>query len=224
MNMDDLDFISLQPQNPEPPRKRAKRADAVANREQILSTAQELFNEKGVPNVCMAEIAEAAKIGKGTLYRSFAHKGELCLALMDEDMRGFQNRTLQVFKDMAGSPALDLLDTFLDRLTHFMKFHAPLMREVQKHQDFQEDALPHRTSPQMWLPWLRDTIGILLQQAEHNGETENLDNPLLVDAILAPLSADVFIYQREVLGFDTERISRGVRRLVLYGCKTSPGQ
>ena len=61
----------------------------------------------------------------------------------------------------------------------------------------------------MWLPWLRDTIGILLGQAEQNGEAEKLDIPYLVDAILAPLAADLFIYQREVLGFELARISRG---------------
>jgi hypothetical protein len=32
-----------------------------------------------------------------------------------------------------------------------------------------------------------------------------------------PLSADLFLYQREMLGFDLERISRGFRQLILEG-------
>jgi hypothetical protein len=43
--------------------------------------------------------------------------------------------------------------------------------------------------------------------------------PYLVDTILAPLAADLFIYQREVLGFDLAWISQGWRRLVLEGCR-----
>ena len=100
-----------------------------------------------------------------------------------------------------------------------MEFHARLMREVQHHGTLPTDPQFSQDSPQMWLPWLHETIRILLQQAEQNGETQDLDILYLVDAILAPLNANLFIYQREVLGFDVERISRGVRRLVLHGCR-----
>jgi AcrR family transcriptional regulator len=211
----DLIFLTTVNTDAEP--KRAKRADAIANRELILSTAQQLFAERGVSNICMAAIAEAAGVGKGTLYRGFSNKGELCLALMDEDMRSFQNKTLELFRDSVDQPALNRLDSFLDQLVRFMEFHAPLMCEVQKqgvlrNTEFSEQALPH-----MWLSWLHETIGLLLQQAEKNNEAEGLDIPYLVDAILAPVNADLFIYQREVLGFDPGRISDGLRGLVLRG-------
>ena len=166
----------------------------------------------------MSAIAEAAGVGKGTLYRGFANKGELCLALMDEDMRVFQNRTLQTLKKRYDQPVLTNLDAFLDSLVHFMEYHAPLLREVQQHGSLQDDTQANQSTPQMWLPWLRDTVGLLLQRAERNGETHDLDIPYLVDAILAPLAADLFMYQREVLGFELERISSGLRRLVLEGC------
>jgi AcrR family transcriptional regulator len=199
--------------------KRPKRADAVANRELILSTAQRLFTERGVAQVCMATIAEVAGVGKGTLYRGFANKGELCLALMDEDMRSFQNKILQLFRERFEQPALVKLDLFLDQLVHFMDFHAPLMREVELQGVFGAGEDGKTGSPHTWQPWLRDTIGLLLEQAHQKGETGDLDIPYLIDAILAPLNAELFIYQRRVLGFDLERISRGLRRLVLKGCE-----
>jgi hypothetical protein len=114
--------------------------------------------------------------------------------------------------------ALSRLDAFVDSLVHFMDSHAPLLREVQLHGVFQSDVYAQQASPHMWLPWLRDTIGLLLHQAEQQEEASNLDIPYLVDAILAPLAADLFMYQREVLGFDMARISQGLRRLVLRGC------
>lgn len=203
--------------------KRAKRADAVANRELILATAQRLFAERGIAHVCMATIAENAGVGKGTLYRGFAHKGELCLALLDEDMRHFQNQTLQLLRETYDQPALSRLDAFLNSLVYFVERQAPLLREVQLHGTLQDEAPPAPASPHRWLPWLRTTVGLLLQQAEQNREADNLDIPYLVDAILAPLSADLFLYQRETCGFDLERISQGLRQLVLAGCRKREG-
>ena len=199
--------------------KRAKRADAIANRELILATAQRLFAERGITNVCMAAIAEAAGVGKGTLYRGFANKGELCLALLDEDMRVFQNQTLQALRETHDQPALTRVDAFLNSLVYFMEFQAPLLREAQLYGILSSEAAARNASPHMWLPWLRTTISILLQQAQQNGEADNLDIPYLVDAILAPLNANLFLYQRETLGFDLERISQGFRKLVVEGCK-----
>ena len=218
MNSREFEIIPLQTPEAGVP-ERAKRADAITNRKLILTTAQRLFAEHGVVNVCMSAIAEAAGVGKGTLYRGFANKGELCLALMDEDMRLFQNGTLQMLKSNYDQPALSRLDTFLDNLVYYMETHAPLLREVQLHGVFQSDTYAQQASPQLWLPWLQDTIGKLLHQAEQQGEASDLDIPYLIDAILAPLAADLFIYQREVLGFDLARISRGLRRLVLEGCR-----
>jgi AcrR family transcriptional regulator len=202
----------------------SRRADAAANRELILATAQRLFARQGIENVCMTAVAETAGVGKGTLYRGFANKGELCLALMDEDMRLFQSKTLQIFKDAHNQPALTRLALFLGQLAHFMDSHIPLLREAQKYNTFQNDKISKQPSSQRWLPWLRETVGGLLQQAQQNGEAADLDIPYLVDAILAPLAADLFMYQREVLGFELERISRGLRRLVLGGIKGKAGE
>lgn len=218
MNFDENNTIPLQTTSDSLP-KRAKRADAVANRELILATAERLFAEHGVANICMAAIAEAAGVGKGTLYRSFANKGELCLELMDEDMRRFQDRIIQLFRETYRQSAFDRLDAFLNQLVHFFDFHAPLLREAQ-HQGMLRNEELLDTSPYFWLSWLHETIGMLLQEAQENGEATDLDIPYLVDAILAPLNAELYIHQRQVLGFEPERISEGLRRLVLHGCKT----
>ena len=217
--LDNFKTIPVQTAHDEPSPKRAKRADAVANRQLILETAHRLFSDRGLETVCMATIAEAAGIGKGTLYRAFANKGELCLALMDEDMRRFQNDTLQMFRALADQPALSRLDTFLDRLAHFMDRHAPLLCEAQRQGILRRVPQTPGTSLPMWLPWLRETIALLLQQAEQTDEADGLDIPYLAEAILAPLNPDLFMYQREILGFEIERISRGVRRLVMNGCR-----
>lgn len=191
-----------------------ERRDAAANRVLLLDTAESLFSQKGVENINMADIAQAAGVGKGTLYRRFANKGELCLALMDTQMRTFQNRVLVDMQQMAADETLWLtrLDFFLDELVHFTSAHSPLLCEVQRSGLLQEGE-----SEQYQLPhfWQYMTVSGLLNTAVANGElSPDLDIDYLADAILAPLKADLFRFQREVRGFDLARISAGLRTLV----------
>lgn len=52
----------------------------------IISTASELFTEKGVERTSLAEIAKKANISKGTLYYHFSSKNELVFAVADMHM------------------------------------------------------------------------------------------------------------------------------------------
>ena len=65
--------------------ERAQRSDARRNRERLLEAAQTLFRERGL-DVGVAEIAEAAGVGRGTLFRNFASKEDLIEAVVAERM------------------------------------------------------------------------------------------------------------------------------------------
>lgn len=65
--------------------EKALRADARRNRERLLKAAQILFRERGL-DVGVAEIAEAAGVGRGTLFRNFASKEDLIEAVVAERM------------------------------------------------------------------------------------------------------------------------------------------
>lgn len=63
---------------------RTERRDAAVNRQRILDTAQKLFEQNGVEQVSMNQIAIEAQIGAGTLYRRYRNKSELCLDLIKD--------------------------------------------------------------------------------------------------------------------------------------------
>ncbi|MCA9942020.1 MAG: TetR/AcrR family transcriptional regulator [Ardenticatenaceae bacterium] len=197
---------------------RQERRDAAANRERILQTAEKLFAEQGVANVNMADIAQEAGVGKGTLYRRFTNKAELCLALMDSQMIEFQNGMLSRMQQMSaqGTPKMAQLDQFIDSLIYFTDAHAPLLCEVQRSGLLQEQEPDGLELPHFWQYM---TVNGLLKAAATNGEiADNLDIDYLADAILSPLKADIFYYQREVRGFSLERISAGLRLLIAGIC------
>lgn len=90
-----------------------ERADAARNRERVLSAARRLFAERGASAVTMDELAVAAGVGKGTLYRRFADKSAVAYALLDAAERALQDRLLH------GSPPLGPGAAAVDRLVAF---------------------------------------------------------------------------------------------------------
>ncbi len=59
------------------------RADARRNRDRIVEVARGLFRTKGYDAVSMDEVAKAAEVGTGTLYRHFPTKEDLYDAVLE---------------------------------------------------------------------------------------------------------------------------------------------
>ena len=67
---------------------RAKRVDAVRNRERVLVAARTVLAERGL-DATIPEIAAAAGVGKGTVYRSFPTKEHLVAAIACDHLQQF---------------------------------------------------------------------------------------------------------------------------------------
>lgn len=65
--------------------ERRPRADAERNRRRLLDAATELFAERGL-DVGVAEIAQRAGVGRGTLFRNFPTKEALIAAIVVDRM------------------------------------------------------------------------------------------------------------------------------------------
>lgn len=178
---------------------RPTRADACKNRALLLATAQRLFAEKGVNAVTMSDIAEAAGVGKGTLYRHFTSKADLCQVLTDEDQRDLQNRTLLRLRAL-GDPLPDL-DWFLREVIAFVVRN----REIV----FAEaalGALPVHPAHQWW----RQTIRGLLARID-----PPIDLDYTTDLLFIMLDPRTIHYQLTVRRSSAARIADGLSA-VLY--------
>ncbi|MBN2716045.1 MAG: TetR/AcrR family transcriptional regulator [Deltaproteobacteria bacterium] len=61
-----------------------KEKEEVERKAHILSVAEELFAQKGLQNTSVADIAQAAEFGVGTLYRYFADRETLISSLLTQ--------------------------------------------------------------------------------------------------------------------------------------------
>lgn len=190
--------------------ERCERRDAAENRQRVLAAAKALFAAHGVANVHMAQIAEAAGVGKGTLYRRYANKAELCMALMHDQLIEHQTNFLARLHGMqeAGVPYLTRLQDFLDEVVTFTEQHVPLLYEVQY-----SGQIADLEGDPPFFEWQHMTATGLLTAAVRAGELPADTNiRMRVDLLLAPLTASYFRYLRR--RFSLEEIQQAMRRNV----------
>ena len=196
----------------DPAAGRRERRDAAENRQQVLETAARLFTTHGVEAVTMAEIARAAGVGKGTLYRRYADKGQLTLALMDACVRHLQDEVAEERCRVALSqPALAQAEALLDRLIGWIEEHTAWLGVISD-----QAAGERRGTVQCGslYRWMHTALVGLLERAVADGEAA-IDNCVYVaDALLATLSVDVYLFQRRERGYTPEQISAGLKQLV----------
>lgn len=192
--------------------KKNERRDAAENRQLILATARRLFAEHGVAAVCMSDIAKEACVGKGTLYRRYSSKGDLCLALLDDELRLFQNQIMETFREQtnSGSAPLDQLLWFIEQAVMFTHTHLPLMVEISaagSEKTVQDVNQPHF--------WMEMTIKGLLAQTQKDGLiSPQTDLHYITSALLSPLDARIMQHHIEVRGYAPEQITHGIQTII----------
>ena len=109
-----------------PPRERA---DAARNRAAVLAAAARLFAEHGVAGVSMDQVAAAAGVGKGTVFRRFGDKAGLAAALLDARERELQEAILRGPPPLGpGADPADRLAAFADAYLDYLLGHLELVR------------------------------------------------------------------------------------------------
>jgi len=178
-----------------PTEDKPSRTDAVRNRRRLLEIARSMLEDGTLETSTMSDIAIAAGVGKGTLYRHFADKSELCYALLDEDMRDFQTRTLGL--PAAGSAPYQTLCWFLREAVGYVDTHIVLLREAALQG---RSMLRHPAHV-----WWRQTIRALLEQLQVFGDID-----YLTDMLYIMMDVQAICFQRDVQGYSLARIQDGL--------------
>ena len=207
--------------------KRSERRDAAEHRQRILDSAQRLFAEHGVDAVSMHQIALAAGIGQGTLYRRYRHKGELCMDLMREHHEQFAEEVAALFAQTESAPALERLDGLLLQMVALLEdqvaFLGPIggttAQDDRCNEPGRSSDFSFQQSP--WYLWLHELLSGVLTEAVDRGELAPLDVPFTVDTMLAVLNPPFYRFQRLERGFSQEHILQGLRRIYIEGMKIS---
>lgn len=179
---------------------RPTRADAVKNHALLLETAVRLFNEQGLENVSMSAIAEAAGVGKGTLYRHFKNKSDLAHALLDQDMLDLQTRALRRFQG-SSDPLADLR-WFLEQVVRFVDRNEALLCVAAVEAPLL-DNVAHL--------WWRQTIHGLLTRIQPRPE---IDICYMTDVLYIMVDVRTIRFQKREHGYTADQIIAGLNGIL----------
>ncbi|MEV6175034.1 helix-turn-helix domain-containing protein [Streptomyces sp. NPDC051954] len=94
---------------------RPLRADAARNRRSVIEAARDAFARHGV-TASLDDIARAAGVGPGTLYRHFPSRDELALAVMEDGLTELHRLGVELLDEPDRLKAVHLwLDAYIEQ-------------------------------------------------------------------------------------------------------------
>ncbi|MGK5552418.1 TetR/AcrR family transcriptional regulator [Actinomadura kijaniata] len=180
------------------PRRPRERADAARNRAKVLEAAAGLFAERDPRTVTMDDVARAAGVGRGTLYRRYPDVRSIALALLDEHERSLQEKLLGGDPPLGpGAPPGERLAAFYTAMVDLLEAHIDLALGAE--------SGGARLTTGAYGFW-RAHVRSLLVAADAP------DPDALADTLLAPLASEVYAHQRNQ-GLPPTRIANALTHL-----------
>ena len=159
-----------------------ERGDAARNRTLLLEAARRLITERGADAVTTDDIAVAAGVGKGTLFRRFGSRAGLMIVLLDEDEKVQQQAFLFGPPPLGpGAPPLERLLAYGHARLKFVTAHQSLLSDANRDPQMRFNApatLHHRH------------VTVLLRDASTTGDLD-----AQAAALLALLDVDYVHHQ-----------------------------
>jgi len=183
------------------------RKDAAQNRAKILAAAAKLFQQQSVNTVSMKDIASAAQIGTGTLYRNYPNKSELCLALSFDFIQQFITTSQHYLAQATAKPVTQ----FQQVLAQYLAFRE---RRLQLLTAIESGPTVMATYYQSTLyQQLVDLFKQIL--APISGEIDATELTFRADMVLAMLKSNSYAYQRQQQGLSQQQIAQLISHLMI---------
>jgi AcrR family transcriptional regulator len=177
-----------------------ERADAKRNRSRVLDAAARLIARQGPEAVSMDAVAQAAGVGKGTLYRRFGDRQGLLLALLDEGERALQDSLLTGPPPLGpGAAPAERLSAFLDALIELLEERGDIIRASET------QAPGARVRGGAYAAW-HQHVAVLLTEAGAEGDPD-----VLAHLLLAPLAGETWTSLRDELGLERARLTNALQ-------------
>jgi AcrR family transcriptional regulator len=160
-----------------------RRSQKEATRQRVIAAARDLFDTHGYQGTTIREIARHAGVSVGSVFTTFASKGEILSEVMQARLEPLYAELDRVMPHVRGSTADRLRTMFA---VHF-EFEAQHVRLFLSHIAAAYDwTLPSAARPYGRTPRLQEVILETLQQGQERGEVRrDVDLQEVVDLLMS---------------------------------------
>jgi AcrR family transcriptional regulator len=173
------------------------RKDAARNRAAVLATAARLIAERGPDGFSMDDVAAAAGVGKGTVFRRFGDRDGLVQAVVDESSETWRVES-EALLEAGDQPADERVITFVGTLFDHVMAALPLVTALER-----VSARSIACDANSVLTHQR--LATLIAQVRPGADAD-----FLAHALLAQLRADVLHHLVHRCGLGAPRVRAGV--------------
>ncbi len=179
-----------------------ERVDAARNRAAILAAAATLFDRDGAESVSMSDIAEAAGVGKGTVFRRFGDRTALIEAVLMPRVNALSQQVEHGAPPLGpgGSPA-EATRAYLDALLDFVVGNRTLIRALENRGP---NVYYANASSRYWIAELTRRLTVARPEE---------DADYLAHVLFTALRADVVDYLMTAREMPLRRIRAGLHTL-----------
>jgi AcrR family transcriptional regulator len=128
---------------------------SIRKKTNILDAARTVFSRQGYAQTAVDDVAEEARIAKGTLYLYFKSKEELYLAALVSDLRAMAAE---------GRREIEAVDTFREKLRAFLRVR---LNYCRSHEDFLRIYLAEYGSMFVKTPLSRELCQLLRENMRY---------------------------------------------------------
>lgn len=206
--------------------------EVPSSREKILDVAELRFAQRGYAGVGLREVAEAAGLGKSSLFHHFKSKAALYLAVLDRVLARIRERMEPNLQ--AGGDPVARLDRIVEELIDGLAEHPTsarlLLRALFEDDDLPQDGLPEAESFERTLTAFVGSLEALLAEGARQGAFRALDAAhtlqTLIGATIYHFASGEF--GEQLLGgplFSAEAVSRRkgeVKAFIHHGILRAP--
>jgi AcrR family transcriptional regulator len=199
-----------------------KRVDKEAKKNEILHVAMRIFAKNGVVKTKMADIAQAAAIGKGTIYEYFRSKEDIFAAAFQHVFNNMDKSLKEAFKS-SDDPVNKLksivdvsLREFLQNTDEFAAIMMDFWAEGIRNKD--DKILNLIDLKQIYVQY-RDLIATILDDGIKQNIFRKVNTHEMASALIAALDGLMLQWILDKDIFDTNKVAEAVWDGFFHGIK-----
>ncbi len=198
--------------------QRRERKDAIEHRKLILQTAQTLFDEYGVGSVSMHQIAKTAGVGQATLYRRYAHKGDLCSELLVDYSQRLMENIESYLRDAAELPPSDRIGGIIDRFIDALEEKADMIATMEARMTCDPRGNFFHTP---LYAFLRDRIAELIAEIVGADAQRKVDPTMAAHSLICSMAPPGYFHLKQEMGYSIDRIKSGYLQMCRFAERPS---